>query len=159
MAWADMRDILATNFQADPLPVASGGTGSGSAEGALANLGVTDYIVAQGTSGDWAYVKYASGRADCWAYVSLSISAYKAWGGIYESSQSIAAKSYPFTWWSVPGFTALLRNAGSGMFISGFEYGPTGSTTQSPQVNVLRGGNWTTATTANILLYATGRWK
>ena len=159
LAWADMRDILATNFQANPLPVEGGGTGSGSVEGALANLGIVDYIVAQGQSGDWYYTKYASGQAECWSYVTLSISGFKAWGGIYESSQNIAPKSYPFTWWSVPGFTALFRNGGSGMFIAGFEYGSTGSTTQSPQVNVLRGGNWTNSSVANVLLYATGRWK
>ena len=49
-----------------PLTISSGGTGANSAADAIANLGIKDYVVAQGTSGGWAYRKWNSGVADCW---------------------------------------------------------------------------------------------
>ena len=49
-----------------PLTVASGGTGAITAAGAITNLGIKDYVVAQGESNNWHYRKWKSGRAECW---------------------------------------------------------------------------------------------
>lgn len=56
-------------------PVRLGGTGASTVEGILANLGIDDYVVEQGTKqgtgGIWTYRKWDSGVAECWAYWTL----------------------------------------------------------------------------------------
>ena len=56
-------------------PVRLGGTGASTVEGILANLGIGDYVVEQGTKqstgGIWTYRKWDSGIAECWGYWTL----------------------------------------------------------------------------------------
>lgn len=46
---------------------------------------VADYIVEQGTSGDWGYRKWNSGVAECWRIVTANVTSYPAWGNQYYS--------------------------------------------------------------------------
>ena len=48
------------------LPVAQGGTGATKPADAITNLGINDYVVAQGKSEGWTYRKWNSGVAECW---------------------------------------------------------------------------------------------
>jgi hypothetical protein len=48
------------------LTVSSGGTGAKNAADAVTNLGINDYVVAQGKSEGWTYRKWNSGVAECW---------------------------------------------------------------------------------------------
>ena len=57
-------------ISARTVQIPEGGTGAVTAEEALANLGVADYIIEQGTSGIWTYRKWASGIAECWGQVA-----------------------------------------------------------------------------------------
>lgn len=50
------------------LPVAQGGTGATTTSDAITNLGINDYVIAQGKSGKWNYRKWNSGIAECWYY-------------------------------------------------------------------------------------------
>lgn len=67
---------------AQPLPVESGGTGVATLAELLAALGVKDYIIEQGISGNWTYQKYASGYADLWWRGTVTPTSYTAVGSM-----------------------------------------------------------------------------
>lgn len=52
----------------------------------LKNMAKRDYIVEQGTSGVWTYVKWNSGRCECWGKVSTSNTIGTQDGNVYLSS-------------------------------------------------------------------------
>lgn len=79
---------------AKPLPVESGGTGVATLAELLAALGVKDYIVEQGTSGNWTYQKYASGYADLWWRGTVTPTSYTAVGSMVYTN--IIRLSMPF---------------------------------------------------------------
>ena len=55
-----------------------------------ANLGIKDYVVEQGTSGDWKYRKWNSGIAECFGYISLGSISVLAVGNVYRGTASIS---------------------------------------------------------------------
>lgn len=60
-----------------------------------------DYIVEQGTSGDWYYRKYASGWAELWAYKTSSLTTIAG-----QSSAAHVSLNYPFALTSQPKYFA-----------------------------------------------------
>jgi hypothetical protein len=55
-----------------------------------------DYIVDQGTEGNWVYRKYNSGVAECWGNFTVTVTGWSAWGNVYEATRSAnLAPSYP----------------------------------------------------------------
>lgn len=79
---------------AQPLPVESGGTGVATLAELLAALGVKDYIIEQGISGNWTYQKYASGYADLWWRGDVTPTSYTAVGSMVYTN--IIRLSMPF---------------------------------------------------------------
>ena len=79
---------------AQPLPVESGGTGVATLAELLAALGVKDYIIEQGISGNWTYQKYASGYADLWWRGTVTPTSYTAVGSMVYTN--IIRLSMPF---------------------------------------------------------------
>lgn len=79
---------------AQPLPVESGGTGVATLAELLAALGVKDYIVEQGTSGNWTYHKYASGYADLWWRGTVKPTSYTTVGSMVYTN--VIRLSMPF---------------------------------------------------------------
>lgn len=79
---------------AQPLPAESGGTGVATLAELLAALGVKDYIVEQGTSGNWTYHKYASGYADLWWRGTVKPTSYTAVGSMVYTN--VIRLSMPF---------------------------------------------------------------
>lgn len=79
---------------AQPLPVESGGTGVATLAELLAALGVKDYIVEQGTSGNWTYHKYASGYADLWWRGTVTPTSYTTVGSMVYTN--VIRLSMPF---------------------------------------------------------------
>lgn len=57
------------------------------------NLGIKDYIVEQGTSGDWKYRKWNSGIAECFGYISLGSISVSAVGNVYRGNTSVSLPS------------------------------------------------------------------
>lgn len=70
------------------LPIPQGGTGATTGAGALTNLGVKDYVVAEGTLNGWGYRKWNSGIGECWYNDSFATTAV---------SQTPVAYPYMFT--------------------------------------------------------------
>ena len=58
-----------------------------------------DYVVAQGTSGNWRYAKYANGTAWCYCTrYSTGIDISNPWGGVFITpDNSISSIAYPFS--------------------------------------------------------------
>lgn len=79
---------------AQPLPVESGGTGVATLAELLSALGVKDYIIEQGISGNWTYQKYASGYADLWWRGTVTPTSYTAVGSMVYTN--IIRLSMPF---------------------------------------------------------------
>ena len=79
---------------AQPLPVESGGTGVATLAELLAALGVKDYIIEQGISGNWTYQKYASGYADLWWRGTVRPTSYTNVGSMVYTN--IISLSMPF---------------------------------------------------------------
>lgn len=116
----------------------------------LSEKDVADYIVAQGTSGNWYYEKYASGRARCtgqFTYTNLAYSASSG-SGYYNTSDYI---NFPFSFTNRPRVYSTVW-AGSGLMSCsinhldlnsvGFFIFCTLEYTNSPDLFVLAEGWW-----------------
>lgn len=77
-----------------PLPVGSGGTGVATLDELRQALGIKDYIIEQGTSGNWTYQKYASGYADLWWRGTVKPASYTTVGSMVYTN--IISLSMPF---------------------------------------------------------------
>lgn len=79
---------------AQPLPVESGGTGVATLDELRQALGIKDYIIEQGISGNWTYQKYASGYADLWWRGTVRPTSYTNVGSMVYTN--IISLSMPF---------------------------------------------------------------
>ena len=52
-----------------------------------------DYVVEEGTSGQWIYRKWASGVAECWCIYESAITGSTSWGSVYYTT--IKTVSFP----------------------------------------------------------------
>lgn len=115
---------------------------------------IADYVVEQGTSGEWTYRKWASGIAECWGLWTTTSTFPNAYGGAYESASS------------------LKKNLPSGLFIevvplfSGAASTSNGAWIENPRVSttgvstyVMNIVKQTSAIDVSIYAKVTGRWK
>ena len=122
---------------------------------------VRDFIVEQGTSGIWTYIKRASGKAECWGKYSSTVpsSAWTSWGNCYYAP--ILAKetvSFPFEFTEVPKVYKDFGNvSGSIVLIDGWN----STTTKAKMGDVygLRPVAPTSSCYADLILYVVGKWK
>lgn len=141
------------------LSIANGGTGATTAAGAMANLGVADYIVEQGTSGIWTYRKYSSGIIECWtttrwATPTLTMSAISSSGTYKSQTLSMPFPTDLFT--DVENcFNVRFGFMSSGTYLlSVMNSAPSNSVLP---VVIVKGGSSTSA--CSIYAHAVGRWK
>lgn len=137
-------------------PIEYGGTGAVTAESALTNLGVNDYVVEEGTSGIWHYVKYASGYVELHGFKTASVSLTVAWGYSFYGT-AVPESAYPFELKEVYFSDATLRhNQGW----HGYSYTQTSpSLTASQNIYPIGASKITTAFTAYVEYIVKGRWK
>lgn len=61
----------------------------------LKDMGINDYIVAQGTSGIWTYRKWAGGVAECWAKITQTVTPGDAWAGTLNLAPYVITVTTP----------------------------------------------------------------
>ena len=117
---------------------------------------VKDYVVEQGTSGDWTYVKWNSGRAEAYYKVAIgevALTTNKA-TGVY-SNDTYAGKSV-----SLPSslFTAAPMAFGN-VFSSGYTHCQVSTSTTSTVAYRLWSPYSATVRDVSVMLYVVGKWK
>lgn len=117
---------------------------------------VGDYIVEQGTSGDWVYRKWNSGIAECWASVSKTITSWAAWEQLYEGSPSFYLNYPSGLFVAIPVLNCSAYGASVGT--CGVELYSSHSTTRTPMIYPLRPAS-AGSSTVDFYLHAIGRWK
>ena len=126
---------------------------------ALDAMGVNDEIKAQGTSGIWTYVKYASGRAECEGIATFAHSSWNAWGSLYETNTHLASVAFPFTFTKAPSLQVEVMNGNMDTGTANMaEVMGNPSTTKTPSVWATRPVNNTKGATVSVHFLAKGRW-
>ena len=113
-----------------------------------------DYIVEQGTSGQWTYRKWNSGIAECWIKydVSVGVTTSSAQYGGYRSD-SISVPSFPFTFTAVPSLTISISGGSQGSWVNNATATATGCSFY------LSSGASQSARTRNMSVQVMGKWK
>lgn len=122
---------------------AQGANGASSAEG----LGINNYVVEQGTSGDWAYRKWNSGAVELWCNKTVSVSSStSATGSLYYSSMISISVPFPITNYVITGTTDNYR------FLTNLKYqnasitfnivSPAAISTTTQPVQIVVYGKW-----------------
>ena len=133
-----------------PLPVESGGTGVATLDELRQALGIKDYIIEQGISGNWTYQKYASGYADLWWRGTVKPTSYTAVGSMVTTN--IISLSMPF------GVTGNVVVTGSGdnlHMICNTDWSYAGKTVS---FRMLRAASMTLGN-QTVSLRVVGKWK
>lgn len=151
-AWL-LADRLKTSAQDlyGNVPIDSGGTGADTAEEALENLGVADYVVERGTSGIWTYEKWASGKSECWGTWIGALTDYENYNGFHFYQQQVAFPEGLFAGNPVPTYTVAMDDVFcvSGMALNLFK--------DSMGCYAMSFGGGERLVTFNII--AKGKWK
>lgn len=142
-----------------PITVEQGGTWATDGETALNNLGAKDFVIAEGTSGDWKYRKWNSGKAECECKITATVSIDKNW--FFNCSDTIEGQSYPFEFVEVPSVqitaNAAYLDEKHSILIS-CATTPNLSASKFPSFNLFHSQSQSQATyTVNCM--AIGRWK
>ena len=135
---------------AKPLPVESGGTGVATLAELLAALGVKDYIIEQGISGNWTYQKYASGYADLWWRGTVTPTSYTAVGSMVYTN--IISLSMPF---GVTGNVVVTGSVQNLHMICNTDWSYSGKTVS---FRMLRAASMTIGN-QTVSLRVVGKWK
>lgn len=135
---------------AQPLPVESGGTGVATLAELLAALGVKDYIIEQGISGNWTYQKYASGYADLWWRGTVTPTSYTAVGSMVYTN--IISLSMPF---GVTGNVVVTGSVQNLHMICNTDWSYSGKTVS---FRMLRAASMTIGN-QTVSLRVVGKWK
>lgn len=112
---------------------------------------IADFVVEQGTSGDWFYRKWNSGAAECWGLWNVSgVDIKKPINGVYYSE--IITKEIPFAFANTPVHLAHISKS----FWLGSSYVVIGSTDFSYTISSAAALDSQTCDVRAMLL---GRWK
>lgn len=120
-----------------------------------------DYVVEEGTSGGWTYRKWNSGVSECWCITSptsMAVSAWAAWGSVYEAKITDAI-NYPtnlFTSFPTVIASATPRSTAG---VMGIETSATGDASHTPIFYALRPNKPSATMTVSASIHAIGTWK
>lgn len=121
--------------------------------GAWTNNGGINSIVAEGTSGDWYWRKYASGSAECWGRISVTWGTPITYGNLKYSIASPANTSLPFTF---PRILAASRTVGDGSWWMASTIGDSDRVNH----NYIYGSNSAGSPSSNyVWIHVIGTWR
>ena len=113
-----------------------------------------DYIVSQGTSGNWTYRKWASGVAECWLESELTLTGSTPVADMNDSAYySYATFDLPFT------FKAQPRSVAEGSLGTGMGFVNVLVGSGYSEITAYVTGNQNSAAITIRSMIVTGRWK
>ena len=114
-----------------------------------------DYVIEQGTSGDWTYRKWNSGVAECWMLKTVSITG-SSWGGGTEFSGS--SYSFPSSLFIAAPVVELGTQSDPSTIPRAWK---KSTATDTPVLGAFRPDTSYISTSVSIdfSVHATGRWK
>lgn len=116
-----------------------------------------DYVIAQGSSGNWRWRKWNSGVAECWQRYSYQTVATVGAGNIFFAPQNIGGFAYPFEFIAKP--TELVSCDGNiGGWYAAAHNLPTNTTTETGYYNFFSGLS-RPADYIAMNIHEIGRWK
>lgn len=120
---------------------------------------MVDFIIEQGTSGDWSYRKWNSGVSECWClHTDTNVSISNKWGSLYESSR-MGNLAYPPGLFSEPPVCTLqVQNSPQGAILS-LEIMASGASATSTPYWAYTRVNVVTGMTITVGVHAVGKWK
>lgn len=118
------------------------------------DLGYGDYVLEQGTSGIWAYRKWASGVAECWLESELTLTGSTPVANMNGSAYlSYVDVDLPFTFKTQP------RGVANGVLGTGTGFVNVWCRNGYNEITVYVTGNQNNATIRIRSMIVTGRWK
>ena len=124
--------------------VSSEGGGGGGSSG-------IDYIIEEGTSGNWSYRKWESGIMECWGWKTFSVVVNQKWGSLYYAT--VTAENFPTAFSAIP--ELVFHMASGGAWTTG-TYSLSASSTGYFYVMRPDTGN---TVNGRVHYYAIGKWK
>ena len=123
-------------------------------------LGV-DYIVECGTSGEWWYRKWNSGRAECGIDDKNfgSVDCTKAWGGVYVGMVNLDFGAFPFAFSSTPYVNIFPSNIKYGNSFNITVAAASNPLTKMPIFDIWRGTPISNIENVRACCYVSGRYK
>lgn len=116
---------------------------------------VADFVVEQGTVGNWYVRKWYSGYAECWYKRNADVNTDTKWGtALYYGT--VVPTDYPFDF-AEPPACQITCEYGSNEYSLFLASCGASTTTQTPKVMLCRAD--TQLVNVNIQYYAMGRWK
>ncbi len=121
--------------------------------------GTVDWIVAQGTSGEWTYRKWDSGISECWmSHTYTGVTATTTWGTLYYGTLT-STLTYPSGLFNTaPQLEVTIQSQG-GRFWPSYEAPATSVTTNVGTIYTLAPQAYSGNNTATLNLHAYGTWK
>ena len=153
-----LRTIATTDLGKAPPKVAvldnSGWIYYRTLQGLRADLGINDYVVEQGTIGNWAYRKWNSGTAECWLVNSLYLTGSTPVAYMNDSAYlTHATVNLPFAFKTGPSCLA------DGRLGTGLGFANVTLESGYSKVTVFVTGNQESADITIQAMTVTGQWK
>lgn len=123
----------------------------------LSTKNVQDYVIAQGSSGNWRWRKWNSGVAECWQRYSYETPAMVAVGGIFYSPKNVGGLAYPFEFITKPTELVSCDGQVGGWYAAANDL-PTNTTTETGYYHFFSGLSRPAAYIA-MNIHEIGRWK
>lgn len=121
----------------------------------------SDYVIEKGTSGIWAYRKWASGFAECWGTNQFTLSGS---GSVWVSPGyyiMLSSVNYPFTFSSIPiEVAAPVRSSSNSFWIFKGDSTTTNNTaTHTAPYGIFKINQFTSGSTVTLSYSVFGSWK